>query len=709
MGLSQQSTGGNILRGEDGLYGRRPNERVIALAGNPNVGKSTLFNALTGLQQHTGNWPGKTVMGAEGRYTSSGGDYLVIDLPGAYSLMATSVEEEVARDLLCFGGADLTVVVVDATCLERNLNLVLQTLEITDRTVICVNLLDEARRKGIEVDLDSLSDRLGVPVVGTSASTGDGLDRLKQIIDEECNCPIPHRAIQIDYGPVIERAIQILSDTLTGDYPLSTRWLALRLLEGNPQLLQTLREHLGEEWDTHPETRHALEEASRLLTLSGVGGERLRDKIVSQVVASAEQLASQVTSHPTMGIDRDRRIDRVLLSKRFGIPIMAAMLVVILWLTIEGANIPSSLLSSGFSWLEGMLAEALAAIGITGWLHNLLVVGVFRTLGWIVSVMLPPMAIFFPLFTLLEDVGILPRIAFNLDHHFQCAGACGKQALTMCMGFGCNAAGVIGCRIIDSPRERLIAMLTNAFVPCNGRFPTLILLIGLLGLSGWIGGLASALLLTVLILLGIAMTLVASKLLASTVLKGMPSTFALELPPYRKPQVGKILVRSIFDRTLFVLARAVMVAIPAGILIWLCANVIIGDASLLSHITHFLDPLGRLMGLDGVLLAAFILGFPANEIVLPIALMGYLATGSMVDLESVSEIGSILLANGWSIVTIVCSMIFTLFHFPCATTCLTLYRENGSIRWTLLAFLLPTLIGVSLCIGVAFVLRIFGL
>ena len=381
---------------------------------------------------------------------------------------------------------------------------------------------------------------------------------------------------------------------------------------------------------------------------------------------------------------------------------MLLLLLFLFWLSISGANYPSRLLSAGFDWLEIRLAALAGALHAPDWLRSLLISGIYRVSSWVVAVMLPPMAIFFPLFTLLEDLGYLPRVAFNLDHHFKKCSACGKQALCMCMGLGCNAAGVTGCRIIHSPRERLIAILTNTFIPCNGPLPHPDLPDHhlLCGNGERDPGKPSRppLILTAVIALSIMMTFAASRLLAATVLKGAPSSFILEMPPYRLPQIRKVLVRSVLDRTLFVLGRAVMIAVPAGLVIWLAANLRLGGETLLQWGSAFLDPLGRLMGLDGVILLAFLLGFPANEIVMPIILMSYLSAGSLVESGSAAELFRLLSANGWTWTTAVSMILFSLMHWPCSTTCLTIRKETGSLRWTLAAVLLPTLFGMLSCI-----------
>jgi len=713
MGLTSGSTG---LKAVDrGLVIRKQSARdfIVALAGNPNVGKSTVFNGLTGLNQHTGNWPGKTVATAQGRCSYKDSNFILVDIPGTYSLMAHSAEEEVARDFIVFGEPDAVVVICDATCLERNLNLVLQTLEITDKVVVCVNLMDEAKKKKIRIDLERLSEKLGVPVVGTAARRKRSLERLMQAVDGLLSGKIKSDPIKIRYIEPIEEAIaeiEPLAAKKAGDR-INPRWLSLKLLDTDETLLATLRDYLGFDLSEDEEIKAALGRAWERLAEKGIGRETLRDRIVSCLVLTAEAICLDTVSFDKEHYDLvDRKIDRLLTSRLVGYPIMLTLLALVFWITITGANYPSQLLSDLLFGIEDKLSELFMLLGAPGWLHGALVLGVYRVLAWVVSVMLPPMAIFFPLFTLLEDLGYLPRVAFNLDKYFKKCSACGKQALTMMMGFGCNAAGVVGCRIIDSPRERLIAIITNNFVPCNGRFPTLIAILTMffVAAAGFRASLMSTLLLTGLVLLGILMTFAVSKLLSVTILKGVPSSFTLELPPYRKPQVGRIIVRSIFDRTLFVLGRAVMVAAPAGLVIWILANVTAGGDTLLNHFSGFLDPFARLMGLDGVILMAFILGLPANEIVVPIIIMAYMSTGSLTELESLAELKQLLVDNGWTWITAVSTMLFSLMHWPCSTTCLTIKKETQSLKWTLISFAVPTVTGIVVCILFASIARLFA-
>ena len=700
MGLTNTSTGIHAIDTSLSIRKKNPSVKTAAIAGNPNVGKSTLFNSLTNGRQHTGNWTGKTVSCAYGFCRSASHSYMLVDIPGTYSLLSHSPEEEAARNFLLFGGADAVVAVCDASCLERSLNLVLQILEITKNVLVCVNLLDEADRKGISIDLEKLSLLLGVPVIGTVAQDRRSRSRFLEGLDQLIANP-PASPLQPVYSPAIEEAVSMLlpqADAWLNQQEsacsLPPRWLALRLLEGLPL----------SKGSASPEA-HSLvkrvEEARSMLRDLGISQEEFMDRLVEGLMRTAESIARETVTFSRTGQSRlDRRLDRIFTSRLTGYPVMAGLLALIFWLTLTGANYPSALLSRFLFKIQELLDLGLDMIGTPWWIHRPLIDGIYRVLAWVVSVMLPPMAIFFPLFTLLEDSGFLPRIAYNLDKPFMRCRACGKQALTMAMGFGCNAAGVVGCRIIDSPRERLIAMLTNSFVPCNGRFPTLTALITMFfagTAGGLISSLSSALLLTLFVLLGIGASFASSWLLSRTVLKGLPSSFTLELPPYRRPQVGRILLRSLFDRTIFVLGRAACIAAPAGLLIWLMANTELEGISLLMHCCAFLDPLGRALGMDGVILAAFLLGLPANEIVLPLILMAYLSQGTILEFDSLTQLKELLTANGWTWITALCTMVFSLMHWPCSTTLLTIKKESGSWKWTALAFFLPTAWGMGIC------------
>lgn len=635
-----------------------------------------------------------------------------MDLPGTYSLLPHSAEEEVARNFLCFGESEGVVVVCDATCLERNLNLVLQTLELTPNVLLCVNLMDEAQRKRIYINTQKLSNLLNIPVISISAREKEAIQKLELGLDNLVASPTT-RPYPIKYPPAIEQALSQLVPTLTRQRigEINPRWLGLRLLEGDSSLLRELECHLGQDILTITEVCDGLDSAHEVLLAGGLEGVALSEALVSTIVQQGERIAKEVVTAQNSGYSKlDQKLDTLLTSRVTGYPILLALLTLIFWLTIAGANVPSSLLAEGLFWVQDRLSELFFALGSPIWLHDMLVLGVYRVVAWVVSVMLPPMAIFFPMFTLLEDGGYLPRVAYLLDKPFQRCSACGKQALTMSMGLGCNAAGVIGCRIIDSPRERLLAIVTNNFVPCNGRFPTLIAILTMffVGTSGgFAGGILSAFLLTGVILLGVGMTFFVTKILSLTLLKGVPSSFTLELPPYRPPQIGQVIVRSIFDRTLFVLGRAVVVAAPAGLMIWGMANLYWGDVSILQHCAQWLDPFASLLGLDGVILLAFILGMPANEIVVPIIIMAYLSQGTLLELDSLSEMRTLFVDNGWTWVTAISTCLFSLMHWPCSTTLLTIRKETASLKWTALAFLIPTGLGMMTCFIFATISRYF--
>lgn len=595
--------------------------KIVALAGNPNVGKSTVFNALTGMKQHTGNWPGKTVSNATGQMQYKDITFQFVDLPGAYSLSSSSPDEKVTGDYISSNQADIVLIIADATCLERNLLLVKEVLLAAKKAIVCINLMDEAKKKGISVNIKKLQKILNVPVIPTSARSKEGL----------------------------------------------------------PVLVDTLYELTCENIDKAdiPLEHHK----------------------ASQLPSESEIYKQCVTLSSKEPHSFDRKIDRIVTSKKFGFPIMILMLLLIFWITMVGANYPSAALSSMFSAIEDKIKFLLINASCPSPVVSFIVDGIYKTTAWVVSVMLPPMAIFFPLFTLLEDFGYLPRVAFNLDSAFKNCGAHGKQSLTMCMGFGCNACGIMGCRIIESPRERLIAILTNNFVPCNGRFPTLIAIILIFFTAGLTAfkTAAAGLILAAFIILGITVTLLVSKLLSKTILKGMPSSFVLELPPYRKPKIADVIIRSILDRTIFVLGRALIVAAPAGAVIWLLANINMGDMSLLDRCSDFLNPFGHMIGVDGVIILAFILGLPANEIVIPIMLMCYMSTGMLTDYSGLSQLHDILVGCGWDFQTALSVTLLCMFHFPCGTTCLTIKKETGSLKWTALAFIIPTFIGIALC------------
>lgn len=675
--------------------------RTVALVGNANVGKSTVFNEITGMKQHTGNWTGKTVDTASGEYYYKFNDYTLVDLPGTYSLLSSSEEERVARDFLIWNKVDCVVIVADSTNLLRNLNLVLQTLELTGNAVLLLNLWDEAVKRNIIIDKKKLSELLGIPVVSSTARSGKGvnelLEQVHKIVTGDC-CP---EQLRVKYVSPIEQAERRCEKGLSKYFKtdIDMRFLALRVLENDPSFNASLEKNLSGGFQDDFDVLKSREILSRF----NFDGENYVQSVTASISQQAERIFSQsVKQLPSREEKKQNMIDRVLLGRYTAVPAMLLLVGVVLWLTMVGANYPSSILKSAFDAAEAWLASQSLALGIPDVIVNMVVHGVLRVLFWVVAVMLPPMAIFFPLFALLEAYGVLPRIAFNLDRGFEKCGACGKQALTTCMAYGCNAVGVTGCRIIDSPRERLIAIITNSLTPCNGRFPLLIVIISMFFCDNSFAGAAVML---AFVLLSLAATMLSAKILSSTVLRGEKSAFVLELPPYRRPQFFKVIGETVKEKIVFVLLRAVVVAAPAGLLIWCLANIKAGGSSLLAYLADFLDPAGRFVGLDGVMLLAFILGFPANEIVIPIALMTYLASGNLGDYSSVDALKTILTDNGWTWVTALCAAVFSMFHFPCSTTLLTIWKETRSVKWTALSVIVPLALGVTVCAVLNFVLN----
>lgn len=605
--------------------------KKVLLMGNPNVGKSTVFNEITGMHQHTGNWTGKTVDSAIGKYYYKYNNYELIDLPGTYSLIASSKEEEVAGNYLLNENYDCVVIVIDATLLQRNLMLFYQIFDITSKVVVLLNLCDEAKKRNIEIDKNILQNLLGVPVIKATARSGKGINELLEEI---------HLVVTNEEDYYTKRNIDI-------------------------------------------------------------------DKIDTDNILEKAQFVSSkaIKTVPSKKEKRDEILDKILLGKYTSIPIMLLIFGLILFITIRLSNYPSEFLSDIFSKFEVFLSNKMTDSGISPILISLLVDGMLKVLLWVIAVMLPPIVIFFPLFSLLEDFGILPRFAFNLDSPFEKCNACGKQALTTCMGLGCNAIGVTGARIIDSKRERNIAIITNSLTPCNGRFPFLIAVISIFLAKNSI---TASLILLSFIVLSVIVTMICSKILSKTALKGKSGSLIFELPKYRVPDFKNVIKSTFRDKILFVLFRAVIVSIPAGLIIWALANIDVNGISLLNILSAKLDAFGKIIGLDGVMLVAFILGLPANEIVLPIALMAYLSTNVMSDYSSIESLSAILVSNGWTIKTAICACVFSMFHFPCATTLLTIGKETKSIKYTLLSIITPLLSGIIICTVINALFNIFS-
>lgn len=650
----------------------------IALVGNPNVGKSTIFNFLTGMHQHTGNWTGKTVDIAKGYKKCNNTIYEFIDLPGVYSLMAHSKEEEVTRDFIYFDNYDALLIVCDSVSLEKNLNLVLNVLEVTDKVIICINLIDEAKKKGIEIKYKELSNLLNVPILPVIAKEKRGLDKIIDSLDNLYKCP--NIAYKPYYNNIIENSIIMLSDYTTN------RAEALKLISD-----KTFIKNYGNE----EKLNIKINKIRKYLFDSGI--EDVNDTISTKIQNISKSLVDKtVLFHKKDYNKRDIFIDKILTNKILSYPFMLLLIMFIFYLTIKGANYPSDALYSLFFSFDDYLISFLNFIYMPSLITDILINGIYKTVATVISVMLPPTVIFFFLFSFFEDLGLLPRIAFNLDNVFSKCGSCGKQALTMSMGFGCNAVAVMGGRIIDSKRERLLAIITNSFIPCNGRFPILITIISLFIITKT-NTLLSSIVLTLLILFSILFTFLITKILSITALKGEKSSFTLELPPYRLPKIRSVFIHSVTNRTLSILKRAIYISVPFGIIIWLMTNIKINDNSLFLVVSNYLNPISSLFGLDGIIILAFILGLPASEIIIPLMIMGYMNTDFLIDISSLNNIKMVLLNNGWTVKTALCTLIFTILHYPCMTTILTIFKETKSLKFTFYSIFIPLFCGLLLC------------
>ena len=649
------------------------NKKRVCLIGNPNVGKSSVFNALTHQSQHTGNWTGKTVSNAIGEFCYKNTVWEVIDLPGTYSLVGESEEEKIASKFIQEKNYDVAIILADATNLERSIKILFEVLSVTKKVILGINLIDEADKRNIKINYPLLQRRLNIPVIPMSIKENIGLKELVDAMNQSEFTNI----YQMSYSKIFHQYFEWMQGVTLEKCKEVDYLLALNDFDYAKEII--------------------IDENN--LKLFGYWQKRINKiQIMNNILDNCNQVMENV-------VYRDEEIEKkedmfwnkLLTNKITSFFCMIILLFVVLWITIFFSNYPSELLFQFFQYFEPFFLNIFSFLPV--FIRDMLIYGGYRTLYWVTSVMLPPMMIFFPLFSLLEDYGFLPRIAFNVDKPFSKCGSCGKQGLTMCMGLGCNAVGVTGTRIMENKKMRILSILTNVFMPCNGRFPAMITLIHIFLVSDTDFGssILSAFILLGFILLGILLTFMITYLLNKTILKNEETIFIMELPSFRKPKIIKSCLFAWKEKALSVLKRAVVVSFPAGIIIYLLANIYISNLSIMEHIILLIDPFGRLVGLDGTILFSFLLGMPANEIVLPVLLLGYKGSGVIAEYASIDVLKQILIMNHWNVITGINFLILMLCHFPCATTLLTIKKETNSWFYTSLAFIIPTITGLFLC------------
>ena len=667
---------------------------VVAMAGNPNVGKSVIFNALTGSRQHVGNWPGKTVERAEGVFQHQGREIRLVDLPGTYSLAAQSPEEMIARDYIVSGEPDVVVSIVDATCLERNLNLVLQILELTDKVVVVLNLMDEVRRQGWEIDVEALEEVLGVPVVPTVAIEGEGLPELVEAIAQVAEGRRKTYPVSVDYGLSVEGYTQTLQEDLSYmGIEERSRWVALKLLEDDPEIVEAFKQ--GKLAVLGLAAPSALPEALQALLRRAVRlREGIRPDAKVEIIRRRYEFAHDVVHRVAHRLRPEEesltdRIDHIVTHKVWSWPIMLAVFLAIFWITINGAEIAGGWLEAFFSWVIRAVRTWLMSVQAPWWVSGALVDGFIVGIGTVITVMLPPMIILFTAFALLEDLGLLPRVAFNLDRPMQVLGSQGKQTLTWGMSFGCNVTGVMASRIIENKKVQLVSILTSPLIICSGGYGAGIALVIAL-----FGDRALPVMLS-LVLLSLGAASLATLILNKTLFRGEPGGFVLEMPPYRKPKWGQVAWRALVDRVAHTMWRAVEFAGPASLLIWLLGNLPPGvpfEQTAVGWMVRTLAPLGRPFGLTGEMLTALLFTLPAKEIVVPALAMTYGLQTTLVESEGVLN----YLPQAWTPLSSYTFMVFFMLYLPCLVTVWATWKETRSLKWTMMGLLVPLTIASTI-------------